>query len=57
MRKVKCNGEETYIDDTPLDENETGKLINKIDKLDKALEIDKTLGDNTFNKIGSDNYG
>ena len=41
MRKVKYNDSFIYIDDAPLDENETGIFVNN-DDLDKTKEI-KTI--------------
>ena len=55
MKKVKFNGNVIYIDDTPLNENETGKIINKKEELDKTLEIDKSLIDKMINSWSDDN--
>ncbi len=43
MKKVKYNDSYIYIDDTPLDENETGIKFNKKDNdeyLDKTMKIE-----------------
>ncbi len=54
MKKVKYNGEEIYIDDTPLDDNETDKRTNKKEELEKTLEIDKSVISNMLNKSWGD---
>jgi hypothetical protein len=40
MKKVKLNGEYTYIDDSKLDEKETGILITEDTDFDKTQEFD-----------------
>ena len=55
MKKVRYNGEEIYIDDTPLEDNETGELINKKEKeLEKTLEVDKSLIEKMVDRLWSD---
>ena len=39
MKKVKYNNGYVYIDDTPVDEKETGVLIPAKEDLDKTTEI------------------
>ena len=55
MKKVRYNGEEIYIDDTPLEDDETGVLINKKEKeLEKTLEVDKSLIEKMVDRLWSD---
>ena len=53
MKKVSYNGKDIYVDDSPLDENETGKIVNKKEDLEKTLEVDKSLIDKMLNESWS----
>ena len=45
MKKVRYNGTIIYVDDSPLDESETGKIFEEKedDELEKTLEVDQSL--------------
>ena len=52
MKKVRYNDTYVYVDDTPLDEKETGKLIRKTneEELEKTAEIKIKLIDDEWSK-------
>jgi len=43
MKKVKYNGTYIYVDDSPLDENETGILYDASDTLENTKKIDDKM--------------
>lgn len=44
MKKVRYNGAVIYVDDSPIDESETGKIFEEEnDELEKTLEVDQSL--------------
>ena len=58
MKKVKYHDTFVYVDDTPLDEKETGVLIkpNASDELEKTLEVDVDLINDMINNSIGDNH-
>ena len=52
MKKVKYNDTYVYVDDSPLDDKETGKLIRdkvRENDLENTLEIQSILSDTSVN--------
>ena len=57
MKKVKYNDGYIYIDDTPVDEKETGVLIPTKEELDKTAEIQPISKDILLENTLTDLWG
>lgn len=58
MKKVKYHDSFIYIDDTPVDESETGIIFNhKKEKLENTMEIKTISSDDALSDTFTDLWG